>query len=95
MDAGNAIALGVAAAGLTLLLRASARFFNQQKPLSSKPLGCNLCMGFWSSLAITAVTTHKTDIVQDTFLHLLVAYGISYALLELSYRPEPPDLTQE
>jgi len=91
----NTLETGLAAAGLTLLLRASAKITNQQKLLSRKPLGCNLCMGFWSSLAVTLPQGVNQGFSADLVLRLLAAYGISYALLELSYRPEPPDLTQE
>jgi hypothetical protein len=85
----SAIFTGLIATGITLMLRAIARLAGAQKLLSEKPLGCNLCMAFWSSIPATLLQVGWETKHGLTFL---AAYGLSYTLLELAYRPEPPAL---
>jgi hypothetical protein len=82
---------GLIAVGITYALRAIARVVGLEKLLSKKPLGCNLCMAFWSSLAAVLWQMEMTGFVPTTEA-VLSTFALSYTLIELSYRPEPPPL---
>lgn len=69
-------AIGLGASGLTAIVRAVV----PQTWLLHKPLSCDLCMSWWSSLALTATlaTVEPMSIAQSV---VTVAGGVGGALL--------------
>lgn len=69
-------AVGIAASGATAIIRAVV----PQTWLLHKPLSCDLCMSWWSSLALTATlaTVEPMPIAQSV---VVVAGAVGAALL--------------
>jgi hypothetical protein len=84
-DVFSIISNGLAAAGLTLLIRAAIEWSGEGYRLHQRPWGCNLCMAFWTSLATTVWALKLAH--PELFLG---TYFVSYALLESFWRPLPP-----
>lgn len=52
------LAVGFASSGITFVVRAAV----PQLWLLAKPFSCDLCMSFWSSLAVTAWLARSGDV---------------------------------
>lgn len=77
------------AVGLTLLLRTLVRWV-APKLLSRKPLGCNLCMSFWTSILVIVFPHLPVILSWDTVRVMLGSWAVALFVLEHVTHPELP-----
>ena len=82
----TAILVGLAASGLTAVIRAVVQ---EVRPLwlLHKPLSCDLCMSWWSSLAITVPSTLAGELtVHQSVVTVLGGVGVSLVSVKVANR---------
>lgn len=78
---GSCLFAALTAVGVTQLVRAAIEFLGFGRWLRKKPIGCNLCMSFWSgALATVFLFDYPHQVI-------LVVCAMTYLLLTWSWKP--------